>query len=55
MEESHTKQQSLETVSETELQAKRSKSMGLRARTQEIEREGESNGDFFLEVGGDVG
>ena len=50
MEESHTKQQSPETVSETELQAKRSKSAGLRART----RERESNGYFFLEVSDDV-
>ena len=41
--ESHAKQQSPETVSETELRAKRSKSAGLRART----RERESNGDFF--------
>ena len=41
--ESHTKQQFPETVSETELQAKRSKSAGLRERT----RERESNGDFF--------
>ena len=50
MVESHTKQQSPETVSEMELRAKRSKSAGLRART----RERESNGDFFLEVGDEV-
>ena len=49
--ESHTKQQSPEIVSEMELQAKRSKSAGLRART----RERESKGDFFLEVGDDMG
>ena len=53
MVESHTKQQSPETVSETELRAKRLKSTGSKARTQERERE--SNGDFFLEVGGDMG
>ena len=49
MEEAHTKQQSPETVSETELQAKRPKTAGLRARTREREREREreSNGDFF--------
>ena len=39
MEESNTKQQSPETVSETKLRAKRSKSAGLRARTRERERE----------------
>ena len=50
MEESHTKQQFPETVSETELWAKRSKSAGLRART----RERESKGEFFLKVGDDV-
>jgi len=50
MEESHTKQQSRETVSETELRATRSKSLGLRARTRERAME-----IFFLEVGGDVG
>ena len=49
--ESHTKQQSPETVSETELRAKRSKSAGLRARTRERERVMV----IFLEVGRDVG
>ena len=38
MMESHTKQQSPEIVSETELRAKRSKSGGLRARTREREQ-----------------
>ena len=52
MVESHTKQQSPETVSETELRAKRSKSAGLRARTRERER---AKVIFFLDVGGDVG
>ena len=51
MEESHTKQQIPKTVPETELQAKRSKSAVLGART----REWESNGDFFLEVEDDMG
>ena len=41
MEESHTKQQSPETVSKMELRAKRSKSTGLRAITRERERERE--------------
>ena len=49
MEESHTKQQIPETVSETELRAKRLKSAGSRARTWERELWG-----FFLEVGDDV-
>ena len=53
MEESHTKKQFHEIVSEMELRAKRSKSGGLRARTRGGERE--SKGDFFLEVGGNVG
>ena len=52
MEESHTRQQIPETVSEMELRAKRSKTAGLRARTRERERE--SYGEFFLEVGDDV-
>ena len=46
MEEFHTKEQSLKTVSEMELQAKRSKISGLGART----RERELPGNFFLEV-----
>ena len=50
MEESHTKWQSPKTVSAMELRAKRSKSAGLRARTQERE----SSGEFFLEVSDDV-
>ena len=40
MVESHTKQQSPETVSEMELQVKRSKSAGLSSRTQEREQWG---------------
>ena len=48
-EESHTKQQSPETVSKMELRAKRSKSAGLRARTL-----GREKWRFFLEVGDDV-
>ena len=47
--ESHTKQQSSEMVSKTELQAKRLKSAG---RAQEHGKE--SSGDFFLEVSDDV-
>ena len=38
MMESHTKQQSPEIVSEMELRAKRSKSAGLREKTQEREQ-----------------
>ena len=48
--ESHTKQKSPKTVSEMELQAKRSKSAGLSSRTREREQ-----WRFFLEVSDDVG
>ena len=51
MGESHTKEQSLKTVLETELRAKRSKISGLGART----RERESYQEFLLEVRDEVG
>ena len=52
IEESHTKQQSPKTVSETELRAKRSKSTGLRARTRERERERERERAMVIFSGG---